>query len=61
MQLEVRDFTIHAGVFGMDISACVFIQWQFKNNQKSLKSSVGDKTLQNINIQLFEYHVTSGV
>ena len=33
VQIEARDVTVLADIFGMDISACVFLQWQFENNQ----------------------------
>ena len=33
VQLEARDIPLHAGIFGMPISICVFLHWQFENNQ----------------------------
>ena len=33
LQSEARDIPLHAGIFGMSISICVFLQWHFENNQ----------------------------
>ena len=50
VQIEARDIPLHADIFGMDISACMFLQWQFENNQKSLNSSQGDKIVKKMEI-----------
>ena len=47
VQLEARDIPLHAGIFGMDISACVFLQWPFENNQ----NRAGWQNVQNMKIQ----------
>ena len=33
VQLEARDIPLHAGIFGMPMFICMFLQWHFENSQ----------------------------